>query len=239
VDERLRFVARLLEGEKMGRCAASSYLSPDGHKFISDTRSGPSGPDRSLSRPYARPTAYRAGGVLIVQLRKSTQLGVPKIARRSAPGSGISLPAIQPPCTRCRSPWARTAGRRRCTTRHRVRPLSRPTRPNALWCPDYKGEFMLADRALLLSADPSDFRQRYLLCCEACTAPRNICFCVSSAPSRNWPARRPSAATTACFRQPRRLLRLSKLSVWCCARHWHRAHQARSPTAKRRHNACT
>ena len=24
--------------------------------------------------------------------------------------------------------------------------LSRPTTPNALWCADYKGEFMLADR---------------------------------------------------------------------------------------------
>lgn len=27
--------------------------------------------------------------------------------------------------------------------------LSKPTDPNDLWCADYKGEFMLADRALI------------------------------------------------------------------------------------------
>ena len=37
--------------------------------------------------------------------------------------------------------------------------LSRPLRPNDLWCADYKGEFMLADQALLLPAHHQRLRQ--------------------------------------------------------------------------------
>ena len=37
--------------------------------------------------------------------------------------------------------------------------LSGPTEPNVLWCADYKGEFMLADRRVLLSVDNHRFRE--------------------------------------------------------------------------------
>jgi putative transposase len=41
--------------------------------------------------------------------------------------------------------------------------LSRPTSPNALWCADYKGEFMLADQRYCYPLTVSDFASRYLL----------------------------------------------------------------------------
>ena len=47
--------------------------------------------------------------------------------------------------------------------------LSRPTEPNALWCADYKGEFMLGDRRYCYPLTITDFASRYLLTCEALT----------------------------------------------------------------------
>jgi putative transposase len=45
--------------------------------------------------------------------------------------------------------------------------LSRPTDPNALWCADYKGEFMLGNRRYCYPLTITDFASRYLLTCEA------------------------------------------------------------------------
>lgn len=45
--------------------------------------------------------------------------------------------------------------------------LSRPDEPNDLWCADYKGEFMLADRRYCYPLTVTDFASRYLLRCEA------------------------------------------------------------------------
>jgi len=45
--------------------------------------------------------------------------------------------------------------------------LSRPTQPNALWCADYKGEFLLGNRQYCYPLTITDFASRYLLTCEA------------------------------------------------------------------------
>ncbi len=42
-------------------------------------------------------------------------------------------------------------------------PPSQPTQPNDLWCADYKGEFMLADRRNCYPLTITDFATRYLL----------------------------------------------------------------------------
>ena len=45
--------------------------------------------------------------------------------------------------------------------------LSRPVHPNELWCADYKGEFMLADRRYCYPLTITDAASRYLIGCEA------------------------------------------------------------------------
>jgi putative transposase len=45
--------------------------------------------------------------------------------------------------------------------------LSFPGQPNDLWCADYKGEFMLADRRYCYPLTITDFASRYLFACEA------------------------------------------------------------------------
>ena len=50
--------------------------------------------------------------------------------------------------------------------------LSRPTDPNALWCADYKGEFMLGNRRYCYPLTITDFASRYLLTREALSTTR-------------------------------------------------------------------
>ena len=45
--------------------------------------------------------------------------------------------------------------------------LSPGSAPNALWCTDYKGEFMLGDKRYCYPLTVSDHASRYLLLCEA------------------------------------------------------------------------
>jgi putative transposase len=44
--------------------------------------------------------------------------------------------------------------------------LSHPDHPNDLWCADYKGEFMLANRQYCYPLTITDFASRYLLTCD-------------------------------------------------------------------------
>jgi hypothetical protein len=53
--------------------------------------------------------------------------------------------------------------------------LSRPARPNELWCADYKGEFMLADRRYCYPLTITDFASRYLIACEALATTKEAC----------------------------------------------------------------
>jgi putative transposase len=50
--------------------------------------------------------------------------------------------------------------------------LSVPTLPNDLWCADFKGEFMLADKRYCYPLTITDFATRYLICCDALTSAR-------------------------------------------------------------------
>src|SRR5438132_9872657 len=92
MDERLRFVARLLEGEKMAAlCREFDISRQTGHKFYKRYKDGPSGPDRSLSAtlPPGQPPT-RAGGVFDRSAsQRAPQLGCSEDPREDqAPGSG-------------------------------------------------------------------------------------------------------------------------------------------------------
>ena len=56
---------------------------------------------------------------------------------------------------------------KRSRTRTEGTPLSEGASPNALWCADYKGEFMLGDRRYCYPLTVTDHASRYLLLCEA------------------------------------------------------------------------
>jgi putative transposase len=94
--------------------------------------------------------------------------------------------------------------------------LSRPDQPNALWCADYKGEFMLADRRYCYPLTISDFATRYLLACDAlATTKERYAFTVFERAFKDFGL--PSAIRTdngVPFASGHSLFGLSKLSVW-------------------------
>jgi putative transposase len=94
--------------------------------------------------------------------------------------------------------------------------LSTPTQPNDLWCADYKGEFMLADRRYCYPLTISDFASRCLLSCEALSTTQEIyAFTVFERVFKEFGL--PSAIRTdngVPFASPHALFGLSKLAVW-------------------------
>jgi putative transposase len=94
--------------------------------------------------------------------------------------------------------------------------LSRPLQPNALWCADYKGEFMLADHRYCYPLTITDFASRYLIACEALHTTKEIyAFSVFESAFKQFGL--PHAIRTdngVPFASPNSLFNLSKLSVW-------------------------
>ena len=94
--------------------------------------------------------------------------------------------------------------------------LSRPTEPNALWCADYKGEFMLGNRRYCYPLTITDFASRYLLTCEALsTTQERFAFTAFDRAFHEFGLPRAIRTDNGVpFAGPTALYRLSKLAVW-------------------------
>jgi putative transposase len=171
MDERLRFVARLLEGEKMAPlCAEFGISRKTGYKIFD--RYKDCGVQAFSDRSHR---AHRQLNRLpapieatIVRLKREYPgWGAPKIREKLRQEfSGPHLPAISTVhAVLDRHHLVRHRGRRR--RRAAGTTLSRPTQPNALWCADYKGEVLLGNRQYCYPLTITDFASRYLLTCEA------------------------------------------------------------------------
>jgi putative transposase len=172
VEERMRFVARLLEGEKMAVvCRHFDISRKTGYKIFQRYKdSGTRGFDDRSRRPYRHanrlPFQIEA---LIVRLRKEhPSWGAPKIREKLRRlHNEVQLPAISTVHAVLDRNGLVDSGRRRKRYKAEGTGLSLATRPNELWCADYKGEFMLADRRYCYPLTITDFSSRYLLCCDA------------------------------------------------------------------------
>src|ERR687897_185822 len=151
MDERLRFVARLLEGEKMAVLCAAFGISPkrgdkkyDPYKDCGVTALT----DRSR-RPQRQANRLPAPvEARIVRLKREYPgWGAPKIREKLRQ----QVPDL-PHCPAISTVHAVLDRHGLVHRRQRRRPratgtaLTRPLEPNALGCADYKGEFMLANR---------------------------------------------------------------------------------------------
>jgi putative transposase len=94
--------------------------------------------------------------------------------------------------------------------------LARPTQPNELWCADYKGEFMLADRRYCYPLTVTDFASRYLLTCDALsTTKETYAFTVFERTFREFGLPRAIRTDNGVpFSSAHALYGLSRLSVW-------------------------
>lgn len=220
MDERLRFVARLLEGEKMaGLCREFDISRKTGYKIFSRYKDcGLEGLTDRSRRPYrhANRLPFQIEKLIVQLKHKHSSWGAPKIREKLRRlHSGITLPAISTVhavldrhglVTRGRRPRYHAAGTG----------LSKPTRPNDLWCADYKGEFMLADKRYCYPLTITDFASRYLLCCDALATTKEVyAFTVFERAFKDFGL--PLAIRTdngTPFASASAFFGLSKLSVW-------------------------
>ena len=221
MDERLRFVARLLDGEKMAvLCREFDISRKTGYKIFSRYKDcGLEGLTDRSRRPYRQANRLPLQiETLIVQLKQEhPSWGARRSARSSGAGSTISaLPAISTVHAVLDRHGLVSRGRGARSYKAEGTALSVPTAPNDLWCADYKGEFMLADRRYCYPLTITDFASRYLLCCDALSSTQmRYAFTVFERAFKDFGLPRairtdngpPFASTSAFFG-------LSKLSVW-------------------------
>jgi putative transposase len=220
MDERLKFVARLLDGEKMAvMCREFDISRKTGYKIFSRYKDcGLEGLTDRSRRPYRHgmrlPFQIEK---LIVQLKQDhPSWGAPKIREKIRRlHSEITLPAI--------STVHAVLDRNGLVTRRRKRrykpegtALSPAQQPNELWCADYKGEFMLADKRYCYPLTVTDFASRYLISCDALSSTKErYAFTVFERVFKDWGL--PNAIRTdngVPFASPNAMFGLSKLSVW-------------------------
>ena len=151
VDARLRFIARLLDGEKMAAlCGEFGISRKTGYKIYKRyTGCGIEGlTDRSHRAHRHANQLPMAIETLIVRLKKDyPKWGAPKIRERLRRRyATVPCPAISTVhAVLDRHGLVTRKGTRR--PRAEGTPLAWPDTPNALWCADYKGEFMLCAAA--------------------------------------------------------------------------------------------
>jgi putative transposase len=220
MDERLRFVARLLEGEKMAPlCAEFGISRKTGYKIFERYQDcGVAAFTDRSRRPYRQANRLppQLEAVIVRLKREYPGWGAPKIREKlRRQSTAPHLPAISTVhAVLDRHGLVHHRRRRRHTAAGTE--LSRPTVPNALWCADYKGEFMLANRRYCYPLTITDFASRYLLTCEALsTTQEKFAFTVFERAFKEFGL--PHAIRTdngVPFASPTALYRLSKLSVW-------------------------
>jgi putative transposase len=220
VDERLRFVARLLDGEKMAAlCKEFGISRKTGYKIFARYEDcGVQGLTDRSRRPYRHANQLPIQiETWIVRLKKEYPgWGAPKIRERLQ----RRYPELQCPAI---STVHAVLDRHGLVTRRKRRryravgtTLSRPTQPNDLWCADYKGEFMLANRRYCYPLTVTDFASRYLFTCEALsTTQERYAFSVFERTFKEFGLPRAIRTDNGVpFSSAHALYGLSKLSVW-------------------------
>jgi putative transposase len=220
MDERLRFVARLLEGEKMAPlCAQFGISRKTGYKIFERYKDcGVAAFSDRSRRPYRQANRLppQLEAVIVRLKREYPGWGAPKIREKlRRQSTAPHLPAIS-------TVHAVLDRHGLVKRRRRRRPhatgteLSRPSAPNALWCADYKGEFMLGDRRYCYPLTITDFASRYLLTCEALsTTQETFAFTVFERTFKEFGLPRAIRTDNGVpFASSQALYGLSKLAVW-------------------------
>ena len=221
MEERLRFVARLLEGESMSDVCRSFGISrKTGYKIYNRYKEHGL---EALSDRSRRPVRYANQlpaqvEALIVRLKKEKpHWGARKIRelliRRLA--GEVRIPARSTVhAVLDRHGLVRRRGRKR--RRAEGTPLSAGAAPNELWCTDFKGEFKLGNQRYCYPLTVTDHASRFVLLCEALDSTRQeLAFTAFERlfAERGLP-RAIRSDNGLPFASPNGLFNLSKLSVW-------------------------
>ena len=221
MDEKVKFVARLIDGEKMaplcrefnisrktGYQIWERYLRFGQEAFIEQKRT----PYR-----YANKLPYQIE-FLILELKKEyPHWGAPKIREkilRKHPD--VKVPAISTIHAVLDRHGLVKSELRRKRYKAEGTPLIHVNNPNDLWCADYKGEFMTGDQRYCYPLTITDYASRFLLSCEALSSTKeDYAFSVFTRVFKEYGL--PQAIRTdngIPFASGNSLYGLTKLSVW-------------------------
>jgi len=220
MDERLKFIARLLEGEKMAPlCREFGISRVTGYKIYERYKDcGLDGLNDRSRRPYrqAGRLPYQIERCILGIKREHSSWGAPKIRDKLVREFAL----VKPPAV---STVHAVLDRHGLVTRKKRRrykaqgtPLGSASEVNALWCADYKGEFRLGNRQYCYPLTITDYRSRYLLSCEGISSTKaDFAFAVFERTFKEFGL--PTAIRTdngTPFASANALFGLSKLSVW-------------------------
>jgi transposase InsO family protein len=220
MDERLRFVARLLQGENMSRvCREFGVSRPTGYKIFNRYKDlGYQGLLDRSRRPYrhANKLPFQLESAIIRLRTEHPSWGAAKIREKLL----RAFPMVPAPAKSTVHAVLDRNGlvERRKRRRHKPQgtSLTDPASPNQLWCTDFKGEFMLGNRQYCYPLTITDYSSRYLLACESLESTKSsFAFSVFERAFKDFGL--PAAIRSdngAPFASPNALFGLSKLSVW-------------------------
>lgn len=221
MDERMRFVIRLNDGESMAAlCREFGISRKTGYKIYERYQEcGMEGLSDRTRRPfrYANQLPEQVEAAIVAAKREKPHWGARKIRERLV----RRLPhAVRVPAASTIHAVLDRNGLvshpRRSRTPAQGTPLSEGLAPNDLWCTDYKGEFMLGDKRYCYPLTVTDHASRYLLLCEALESTREeLAFRAFERLFRERGLPRAIRSDNGVpFASPHGLFQLSKLSVW-------------------------
>ncbi|ENN84891.1 putative transposase [Rhizobium freirei PRF 81] len=222
MEERLRFVARLLEGEGMSDvCREFGISRKTGYKIFNRYKDDGL---EALTDRSRRPVRYANQlpvpvEAMIVRLKKDKpHWGARKIrellVKRLA--GDVRIPAKSTVHAILDRHGLVAHARKRHRHRAEGTALSQAPMPNDLWCADFKGEFKLGDGQYCYPLTVTDQASRFLLACEAFESTKEVG--VFEAFRRLFAERGLPLAIRSDnglpFASPNGLYNLSRLSVW-------------------------
>lgn len=221
MDEKLKFIARYLEGEKIAPlCRDFGVSRVTGHNLIKRYKMmGQCALVEQKRTPhrYANklPIAVEA---LILNLKREYQTwGAPKIREkiiRKYPD--VKTPAISTihAILDRHGLVKHRKGRKRYKSKGTV--LSPVKHPNELWCADYKGEFMMGNRQYCYPLTITDYSSRYLISCDALASTKEeFAFEVFTQAFKEYGLPKTIRTDNGCpFASAQSFYKLTKLSVW-------------------------
>src|SRR6516162_1403701 len=221
MDERIRFVARLLDGESMSAlCREFAISRKTGYKIFDRYKeSGLEALTDRSRRPwrYGNQLPQQVESAILNLKQEKPHWGARKIRERLLRrfSCEVKVPARSTiHAVLDRNGLVQRRGRKR--NRAQGTPLSLGQKPNELWCTDYKGEFLLGNRKYCYPLTVTDHASRYLLLCEAL---ESTCESLAFTAFQQLFLERglPTAIRSdngVPFASPNALFNLSKLSVW-------------------------
>ena len=222
MEERLRFVARLLDGEGMSEVCRSFGISrKTGYKIFKRYKEhGLEALNDRSRRPvrYANQLPEPVEQMIVRLKREKPYWGARKIrellVRRLA--GEVPIPAKSTVHAVLDRHGLVKRGRRRRRNKAQGTALSEASAPNQLWCADFKGEFKLGNGQYCYPLTVTDQLSRFVLLCEALQSTKEIGAFAGFL--RLFEERGlPKAIRTdngLPFASPNGLYNLSKLSVW-------------------------